>query len=193
MDKFSYEGEYQYARSRLENTLVMHGGRVRRVENINTVNGDCLLRVPMTGRTYVAHVDELVVNDYNLGYVNFTKNSGYIVRIPKKQYKQGVREDTLYDNLNNHWVESIDTPIINMMSNFYPSIQSCMTQVDCGEANSRAFNRSFSLANKQFGGGFELSYKKKPVGVIFMSDAGQPGFELYDNYKWLEETVGEAI
>lgn len=193
MQEFNYNGDYNYAYSRLEGTYVMHNGKIRWVNNINTVTGKCLLTHPITGKRYESHVDELVVNEYNLGYVNYTNRVGYITRIPSKQYKQGLREETLFDKINKHHITGGERAEINMFCNFYPNISSCIEMVDCEGVEHRAFHKHFAIGSKELGGAHSLFYKHKPVGVLYMSDMGQANAELVDKHKWLEETVGEVL
>lgn len=190
---FNYEGDYEYARTRLEGTVVLHNGIPRMCHQVWIDSGNCLLYPLGSNNTYTAHVNELVVNDYKLGYMNSGKSLYYLTRMPKKQYKQGIREDTIWDSIQGLYIDPYYKGMANTLMGVYPSIKSSIELVECEDVEGCAFHRNFAIQRKDLGG-YRLYFKgTKRVGILYLTDFGQPKVDLFDDYTWLEETVEEAI
>ena len=187
----SYENDWEYASAKLGGSIVRYEGYPVWVVDVND-EYVCLDKIPSNGGTFKVQLCDLDLTPLPLGFVNGDNTCSYIQRVPKRNdWKQGVRAANLMGlssssvNLN---INSVD--FVNTVLNKFPSIENCMEYIECGECDSRAFNRRFSLGTlvKE---GFSLFYKNYRIG--YLDPMRAKSYTLDKECFYLKELLEESL
>ena len=188
----SYDEDISYAQAKLLDSVVSLNGSPVHIVDIES-----------SGRTYVNHVangvravtdlSELDLTPVKLGYANFGRFADYFMRIPSRQWKQGLRSSnvTSPDGRSSRYLFQQGASLANMVRGIYPSPADCVDALLNGEAESMAFSRHFSLrvtGVKKFR--LHLLYKSRPVGTAEMGDR-RLTFNLLPEFTYLSELLEE--
>lgn len=132
--------------------------------------------------------------DYNIGYVNDGANAVWWFRKPLKQYTQGLRSNQLGVKVA-HQVYGqeinfgLSKPYLDMLTNTYPSLEVCQSNLKEGQKKVIAFHRDFALTWDAIHEDYILHYRAAPVGkTVDCRD-----FSLVKEAKHLNEALKEAL
>lgn len=168
-----YEGDWEYAKSRLEGTVVSYNDRPVLVSSVgsdgveinNFYNGESL---------GVVELGDLDFTPFKLGFVNHRGIATYLARVPKRDnWKQGMRENNvraLYGADSNTLAKRkiFDTIVGN-----FPSYEDACS--GCAGASSIAWDRDWALSSDG-----EILYKY--FGVVGKVEMGFPHFNPGKEY-----------
>lgn len=138
-----YGEDWEYAESRLAETLVTHNGRPFFVCRImpdlvaygRDIITDAMVHVPAV---------ELDLTPVKLGYCNYNKKAYYTCRIPARRYKQGLRMDNLYcRGLQGLPARLQYEHLTNTIMGVFPSFEKCLDSVK--KLNSMAWHRDWAM------------------------------------------------
>lgn len=132
--------------------------------------------------------------DFNIGYSNHGGTAAWWYRKPLKQYRQGLRADQMNHlcakpEFNGYAKWDYHKPIIEMLENKYPSMDTCKKALVDGEEVVSAFHKDLAMSYDRIHKDFILEYHGKLIGQT----STFKNFELLDEYKYLTETIKEAI
>lgn len=186
MSNVDYGYDYQYADSRLRGTTVRtKDGRPFYVKFVNE-DGNVIGLDLLSGEDINIKLDKLDVSPPPLGFVNYVKHSSFIMRMPKRYYKQGVCNNNIFSKNKIH---GVDQAFSKMIAGIYPSIVSCAEDIFNEEAVSRAFFRNFAFLDGDLDH-MRLKFRNKVVGKCFVNtDNGSLSYKLNDKYKYIQEML----
>lgn len=183
MEISDYDGDMEYIRSRIRSTIVK-------------VNGEpvSVLDIENDGTTYVHNmfkrveqkifIEDLDINPFRLGYVNYNRSVAFLVRKPVRHYKQGLCPSSIM-SFGRYSLNSV--PTVNMMMGIYPTVEECLEHVMCEETPRKAFSYDFAV-----GKGMELLFKNSPVGVVTKDNEEGVNIKLSERFSFLGEMLEEA-
>lgn len=183
---------WDYARQRLDGTVVRANGKVTYLQHID--GWIFHLRNIEDGGDIEQHDIRNVAMDLNpvpLGYVNSGTRSYYLTRQPVRRWKQGLASDSIYvigakDGIHvNLGRLIVSKDLAKCINNDYPSVAKAYHMIRHGY-HDVAFHREFSLSNLR--GKRLLNYKGKSVGYI-----DDDGLKLNKKFEFLKETLEEAV
>lgn len=187
----SYENDWEYASAKLGGSIVRYEGYPVWVIDVND-EGVSIDKIPSSGKSLRTQLCDLDLTPITLGFINGNSTCSYVQRVPKRNdWKQGVRAANLIglsgssSQLN---INSVD--FVNTVLNKYPSIENCMEYIECGECDSRAFNRRFSLG-LLLKEGFSLFYKEYKIG--YLDPVRAKSYILDKQYFYLKELLEESL
>lgn len=200
MSKFNidYGNDYEYAQSRLRDTLVMHNnGYPLLVRIVDCETGEVQARkIGHENSFYDSPWEYYSLSDINLkpvklGYGNKGIRAGFMYRMPVRHYKQGLNNVNFRSTLSS--IPFHHRAVANAIMNKYPKAINCLESIMCGEAISRAFSRDFAFINSDHMKA-DLLFRNKKVGVGKPSpDGSNINFTLNEKDKFLQEMFEEAI
>lgn len=188
-----YAEDISYANSRLSHSYVLYNGELVYVDRVSMGHNGPIARI-----IYQNHGDAICVDlkllqnsSFKLGmFYNKEFNSlGYASRVPKRQWKQGIRDDNLYDLINRCSIQP--DYLRGELFRKYPELSTCLELVDNGEVSGYPFHSHYALGGKDIDG-YRLIYRSfGRVGSIIEGDASFR-FNLDDKFEWLQEDVNEV-
>lgn len=186
-----YGYDYEYARSRLNDTVVLYSGVPYKVEHISSEG--VVELVTLTGTELIfADLNELDVSPFPLGFVNQDGRAIYSFRIPARYYKQGLNYNTLRyvgSSKPNLFSMSFQNTVLGKFSKVFDAYEGVYLE-DC---LSRAFSRNFAFSKPKSQNRVDLFFKKYKVGVVEHMDNEQVVYKLHDEYTYLTEMLEESL
>jgi hypothetical protein len=187
-----YGKDYNYARTRIEGTIV----RIRKtnepvhVQNVSRQNGICSVSLitDADGKMFPTNLDDLNVEPVPLGYVNNGGNAFYLQRIPNRRgpNNQGLNVRNCMSSgplLFEFPTKSLRQCIIGEYPKFDRAYEESNTKNKNGRYKIIAFHRHWAIKNGV------LMYKNKlEVGVVKDGKA-----ILSDKFHYLKEALEEAV
>lgn len=179
-----YEGDYAYAATRLEGTIVRRGDTpvwIIRVRNDGTVTYQTVI----TGKEGECHLDDLNLIPVPLGYINTEKfGAVYVVRRPmRRDWRQGLRPLNMVPHDMHINPELIPFPDIGRtIKGNYKSFDECRKAVE-GGAKSIAWHRDWAV-----GHALNVFYRGRRVGRVVDARV-----ILNEGYEYLREALEEAL
>ena len=119
-----------------------------------------------------------------LGYVNFGYALSYIVRNPRRMWKQGISYDNIkatYGEVHGDMLE--EASFFNTVMGNFPSLTYSIRQAE--EGMSTAFHREFAIIA---GDELEVHYKGTNIGMIKDDE-----MHINDKYLYLKELIEEVL
>lgn len=165
----NYKNDYDYARSRLEGSVVMLEGVPIYITEIWIDCGSVRGTNCLTGDMVSCHVKDLNLEPVPLGYVNNNDYAIYTCRTPARKYKQGLSRYNFY-TFSPHLgagVKFNSSYVARTIVNQFPKILDCAESVFCQEKVSAAFSRDFSIIRKNKK--LSLLFRDKLVGSLTWS------------------------
>lgn len=176
---------------RLNNTMILYDGRPYLVCNVRGTAAkpilECLDLPKQRDVLNIAMDDDLLnFRVFNLGYVNYQGDAHYLTRLPARQQKQGLCDQTVLvgDGRQGWRFQNVmnDPCIQDLFAERYPSFREVVDKLKPG--HSMAFSRRFALAMDPDLGFYELRYKGERVAW------GDPAaFNLPSSYTYLSEVI----
>lgn len=179
-----YSDDYEYANSRLAETIVRLGKEPIFVFSVRS--GMTVQYAPLSDLTDVkiCHIDELNLQPVPLGYCNYNKHASYLTRMPmRRDWRQGLRRGNFCSlnavNADRIPYESLRQAIIGD----FPSLAAALEAAK--KVKSIAWHRHWAVDN--FG---QLFYKggTKPVGKVVNGE-----LQLDSRYIYLNESLKESV
>ena len=176
-----YGDDWEYAESRLIETLVTHNGRPVFVYRIMP---DLIASVKDIIDGEMRHVPavELDLTPVKLGYCNYNKKAYHACRIPARRYKQGLR----LENMHCRTLQGLPARLqyehlTNTIMGVFPSFEKCIESVK--KLNSMAWHRDWAMDKDGvvYHGGTDV------VGVLKDSKV-----VLTPTFEYLKEALAEV-
>lgn len=182
-----YGTDYEYAATRLVNTIVRHNDKLVEVLGINRANGHCTVRQVSAARQdmKVVPLDELNLKPLRLGYANLNGGGAiFICRVPRRDdWRQGTRAANLkvcVDGfMNFEWPLHI---LVDVVANKYPKFKTAVTR-------SRNTGKRVAWAREWAVQGGMVFNKDRVVGR--MNDKNE--ITLNEGYTYLQESLTETL
>lgn len=186
-----YSSDVAYGANRLVDSIALVDGIPRYIYNLTP---SFVHWSPLgSGTVKKTSIKKLNNSNIPLGFVNTHTRAKYVVRIPKKQYKQGLRQNNLTVLPYNDNFNPLTKGFVNCVLGIYPSVEDCMELVTCGEMESCAFSRKYSLSLGPTPDKYELTYKIYSVGTISITNHNIVKYDLFEKYSYLKEDLEEVI
>jgi hypothetical protein len=185
-----YGKDYEYASSRLENTIVRLGGEPVMVQRVD-MDGVCMYNLLKDGGDAEfkrVEIDKLDLHPVPLGYVNKGAYCGFLTRIPKRHdWRQGLRKNNsmILRGANISYNGIYGKPLHRCIVGSYPSYKVCVQKIRAGGQHNIAWCRDFCLnhdGSVQYKGSFI-------VGRLDMDD----GVELIKEFQYLQEKLETTL
>lgn len=172
-----YSTDLAYANNRLGDSIVLHKGQpVYVVEVRGDEGGRAIIRSIPQNNTVGVPLSELDLTPVRLGYVNEDGDAHYAMRVPSRQWRQGLRSSQLISLPSGNWRGrnriTTSSNFANTVVGNYPSPISCYESIVNGEVNGQAFSRSFAIVRtNRRGPSYNLCYKATVVGTAHVGDS----------------------
>jgi len=148
---------------------------------------EATVRYVDTGHSCHLRLDRMVFETPRLGYISYDGRAMYVARLPlRRDWRQGLRKENLTVlssgkllGYPSHDYRPLVVPVQKRGS--YPTVEECLDRVE-DYYDSQAFHPDFAVDSKA-----RLMYKGTVVGGY-----GSNGFELSEEYKWVEESLDNA-
>lgn len=188
-----------YARDKLVETLVRYNGQPVIVGNIDG-RGKANIYKVFGNHTYIdVKYGDLELEPVSLGNINFNGGVAYASRIPKRRdWRQGLRNNNMHisqviDGFGRNTIRLTSTELGKTIIGSYPSIETCVESITCGEAKGMAFSRFFSVGSKS-PKGYPLYFKHTIVGIVTVgADGRNINTELMPEFGYLNEMLIEEM
>lgn len=181
--------EPDYARSRLNSTIVKHKGLAVQVQNVDE---DMSCHVSKAdGTAYEIHIDELDLRAPELGMVNYRGRASYISRRPlRRDWRQGVRRSqvrTLFGAL-----EVSTRMLMDCVTGKFYTFPECIGKLyaEMGRWSSVAIDRQFCVKRRS---GTSVNIIYKWYGTVATVNRDGTGLEVKGDYKHLEIKIKELL
>lgn len=144
-----YQGDVEYAESRLTGTIVRYQGEPAFVNNV-TYQRDrpvAVLRYISPRADEAVPLDDLDLSPFNLGYVNYRNIASFLTRVPMRgDYRQGLRTHNMYSHFGYHHQSIPISGIYNTLMNVFPTFRQCVVAVQATEqSRSSAWHLNWAL------------------------------------------------
>lgn len=191
MAHYFYGDDYPYAATRLCGSIVRKGKLPVFIHELFS-DGQCQYSyLKDFFKVEDCHFDEINVDPIPLGYVNCGTNAVYCYRDPARKYKQGLSSN-VFRILKKRASISWKSPYLNKtIPGIFPSPEQCVEQIECGEAQMRAFSRAFAVG-KKLKEGYSLFKRDMPIGVVnYNENTNRCVFDLNEKFVFLKEELEE--
>jgi hypothetical protein len=188
----NYNEDPAYANAKLHDTIVRFEGFPFYV---NHISEDGMVRGRKLGQEgQSCHLSSLDLSPIPLGYVNIDRSTTYLMRVPSRQWRQGIRSSNITSIGGSHasLFAGSASSFVNLVRNIYPTPNDCLDLINNQEVISQAFSRNFAISsiNNKGKKGSILLYKSLVVGTVSMGDM-RASFNLSPSYHYLSETLEE--
>lgn len=181
--------DLEYAKGRLEDTIVRVGNEPLHVEEVFYSNEEdesmsCTGHLLFSGKAVQVSLSDIILESSPLGYVNHTdeQEASYFVRKPmRNDWRQGLRPGNMTVCGKEVVYRSRLEDLAYTIKGIYPTIKECNDMLDRGW-QVVAFCRDFALSQTK-----KIFYKGRPVGTY------DKMFTLDEKYKYLSEYLNEAV
>ena len=173
-----------YAETRLVNTVVLVKRKPVYVKHINrdrTVRVVSAVRGKGRERPYLVKLDDLIVFDLSLGFVNYEGSARYLSRRTlRSDWRQGLRENNVRAS-----VGGVDNNLIGRaLLHRYPCFTAAIELVSSQYHDSAAWCQDFAVV----GSPLRVMWRKDVVGSI-----SDDTITLSNKYRFLRKQLKESI
>lgn len=187
----NYDDDLDYAHNRLSETIVLYGDKPIYIAALDGRTALCR-ELPTQNRVDIP-LSDLDLTPISLGYINEDKEAHYVMRIPARQWRQGLRSNQL--SCPSGWNRTYNiyksVGFYNSVINRFPSPSECYEGFINEEFQSKAFSKSFALIKtSRRDGGMNLAYKGRVVGTALMGDS-RVVTTLVPKFSYLSELLEE--
>lgn len=181
-----YGKDYEYANSRLVETIVRRAGVPIFVVSVNRGMVVYYYNLDeMDGDLKTCDIDELDLHPVPLGYCNFNKYATYLSRIPmRRDWRQGLRKGNFTSQGAGYPGERIPYEALSqVIIGDYPAYKACLDAVL--KVKSMAWARHWSVDNA-----LDVFYKggRNPVGKV-----EEGNVILIPSFSYLKEALQESL
>lgn len=178
----------EYARSRLNDTVIMYQGNPFLVQTITRrEQGGKLVVVGMLIEREApmeVFLEDCDIKPVSLGYVNYNKKAFYTMRMPmRRDWKQGLRYLNLIDVDGRQFNGVGYSVFVNTIKNHYPSFQNAVKSLS--NCRSMAFHRDFCIDEN-----YNIIYKG--LFTVAKYEEGDIGSFTIQK-EWIREALDEAV
>lgn len=187
----SYVEDPSYASSKLGDSIVSYNGFPHQVLEVSS-RGLTVIRDMIGNTNREVGLEDLDLTPFKLGYMNSGRMAHYLMRIPSRQWRQGLRTGLIY-SYTGGGLGIFRDPMgfVNMVRGVYPSPGDVFDMLVNDEVDSYAFSRSFRLSKSTHKKPrFFLSWKGRQVGEATMGDR-RLNIKLAKDYEYLSEMLEE--
>lgn len=179
-----YDGDIEYASSRLDQSVVRHLDVPVMVGPIDRDGSVSLTRLS-DGHNYVAKLEELNLIPVDLGYVNYDNAAHYVMRKPiRRDWRQGLRHNNM---VVRNGVPAGTIPWSNIaktINNEYPTFEDARLMMKGKrQLQSIAWCRDFCIYR-----GWEVVYCDDVVGKVIEGKV-----VLNEGFTYLKEALAETL
>ncbi len=192
MEKLHYQGDWDYAGTRLRDTVVRYGGEP---VYVYSVDEDGMAEIQTMSKSNEPHkrvpMEDLDLSPVPLGYSNTTRGCSFTSRMPTRHYKQGLNGVNMQCRPSgvNHTSRSLYKTIMGI----YPTVRDCFEALTTDEVDSISFSRNFALF-QGLNGVMGLYFRNKKVGrFLWNHSAQQANYTLDNRYQYLQEMLEEEL
>ena len=180
-----YGEDWEYAASRLADSLVMHNGQPFMVMDI-TPGMEAIGNYLASGEEAIVPAVELDLIPVQLGYVNCVKTAYYACRTPARRYKQGLRKDNLIcTGLNGMYIDLGLRKLCDTILNRFPTFKECVSGVKAYK--SVAWHRDWAMDNAGL-----VYYRGSDIVGRVVKGGEQTHVVLDESYSYLLEALVEV-
>jgi len=175
-----YSDDWEYANSRLAETVVTHNERPFFVYNVRDgVANGYYLDHPANCTVDAKELDTIPVK---LGYANFNGKCYYLTRVPKRRdWRQGLRRENMY-SIPSQGIRVLDWRVIGQtILGKYPTFKKCVQVARTGK--QLAWHRQWALS------GVGVLYRGELVGRV--DEEGN--ITLDKEFNYLKEALAEVL
>lgn len=175
-----YSDDWEYANSRLAETVVSHNERPFFVYNVRDgVATGYYLDNPEQRLVNAKELDTIPVK---LGYANFNGKCYYLTRVPKRRdWRQGLRKENM-ESIPRQGIRVLDWRVIGQtILGKYPTFKKCLQVASTGK--QLAWHRQWALS------GGDVLYRGEWVGRV---DA-EGNITLDKEFTYLKEALAEVL
>lgn len=178
-----YGKDYNYAHSRLNGSWVKFNGSF--VYILSVSNSGVVDYLDKNSKDGKCHLRELDLTPIQLGYINFKRASKYVVRLPVRSYRQGIRRQnvSILEGASRNQVE-LGKYFWDCLESGYKKLDHCIESVYNGEKTSLSFCPDFCVRGDS--NNMHLDYKGKECGKV---DTGKQLLILDNKYNFLKESL----
>lgn len=178
-----YDGDCQYAITRLEHTVVRLRGEPVFVDYLEEEGDTFHVRRLVNMEEVTCKLEELDLVPIPLGYVNFAGRASYVVRKPMRHdWRQGARTQNCTTLSGINITRIAFTEMVNTILNKFPAFEEAIKNARKGF--SCAWHREWAVNGK-----LEVVYKgTKVVGTVIDNKVA-----LKEQYLYLSEALAEAL
>lgn len=185
-----YEDDWDYAESRLNNTLVRLGNLPYFVHNICCETGRVEGFLTYEREHAACDLYDLNLEPVPLGYCNTPEGSAYGQRLPTRHYKQGLNGTNYFAKEFRLMADSAHTA--KTILGLYPDPMEAAEYVMNKEVKSRAFSRDFALGYKRKDT-MSLLFRSHECGTVTWNDEKiNLNYHLSDQAQYLQEMLEAA-
>ena len=184
-----YSDDLDYARSRLCDSLIRNEEGEPIYVNSIRENG-YVEATTLLGEHNSLKLSKINVLPVPLGWCNWKHRSFYLVRLPERRWRQGLRQNCLRTT-NATRVRPPSIYSISMRNTIvgnYPTLEECVEFVDNEESQEMAFSRRFCVGGRVGEAEFSLLHRIGNVGVI-AHNGEHCNIRLHDKYAFLREEL----
>lgn len=193
-----YTNESSYGTSRMSGSFALIRGKPKYINTIGNDNkvyyGD--LNTGIEGKVWsekCADLKDMNNSELRLGFVNNPLRLMYVSRVPSRQWRQGIRQQSLIDLFTLKNVSVSIKGFSETLQGIFPVIGDCMELIECEESKAVAFCNKYAIGKKTVGGGFVLKHRNLNIGTISLSKYNIPNFNLEEEFRFLNEDVEDRI
>lgn len=179
-----YEDNLDYARGRLEGTVVMLFGEPIEVKEIDYDGAVRVRRLKDPDEYFYCNLSDLdLVGQNKLGYVNYGPGAYYLMRKPlRNDWRQGLRMSNVCFQGEEGFGRFPFNELRDTILGNYPSFVEASGRINSGPCYRVAFSRCFAL-----GDGNKIYYKQRLVGSY------DKIVTLFEHFKYLTEHLEEIL
>lgn len=141
----NYGDDVEYARSRINGTMVFIGGMPHFVDTIYDNGMTAVKNMMASDDYYEVHMKELDLTPPELGFFDEKQGVGYLTRLPMRQWKQGFRTAQATLVIGSRKPDLMSQSFVKMVMGMYDTIHTCIEKVSNEERYSCAFDREFCI------------------------------------------------
>jgi hypothetical protein len=179
-----YSDDYEYANSRLLDTIVRLDGEPVYVHQVMVGMNAQYCTLKDMDVTKMCKVDELDLKPVPLGYCNYNKHACYLTRIPmRRDWRQGLRRGNFTSLTGADALRIPYDALRQCIVGEYPTFEGALEAVK--KVKSMAWHRHWAVDSNN-----QVLHKGsiRPVGVV---DKGQ--VVLSSRYQYLKEALKESL
>lgn len=173
-----------YAETRLVNTVVLVKRKpvyVKRINRDRTVRVVAAVRGKGRERSYLVKLDDLIVFDLRLGFVNYDGSARYLSRRTlRNDWRQGLRENNVRASMG-----GVDSDLIGRaLLHRYPCFKAAVELVSSQGHHSAAWCEDFAVSSYPL----TVMWRKDAIGTI-----SEDTITLSNKYRFLRKQLKESI
>ena len=189
-----YGQDYDYASSRIKNTIVKYEGLPVYVQYLCPEEGYADISTPWGSDQRRVNSEDLDMSPIPLGIVNVANDISFIMRKPARHYKQGLDNENTKTMLAH--VNLFSKQVYNTMVGVFPSVVPSFEELMCEECRAKGVSRNFAFGApmKNLSETLPLLFRTTVVGEVSLSgDATNINYSLDKGFDYLNEMLEKEL